>query len=507
MRRRDFLGAVPAAVMGAHAQQQPVTNRPNIILIYGDDVGWGDLGCYGARSIRTPNLDRLAQRGIRFTDAHSSSATCTPSRYALMTGEYPWRRPGTAVLPGNANLIIEPGRPTLASTLQKAEYVTGCVGKWHLGLGKGEVDWNKEIRPGPIDVGFDYSFIIPATGDRVPCVYVENQRVANLDPSDPIRVSYSDPVGNEPTGRDHPEMLKQKLHHGHDNTIVNGISRIGYMTGGHAARWVDEDMADVLTRKAVTFIERHSRQPFFLYFGSHDIHVPRVPHRRFSGKAACGFRCDAMQQLDWCVGEIQRTLEKLKLANNTLIVFSSDNGPVLNDGYLDGAVERLGSHRPAGPWRGGKYSNFEGGTRVPFIASWPARIKPGVSDALVSQLDLMSSFAALTGSSLPAGASPDGQNMLPALLGESKTGRDHLVEHASALSLRVGQWKLISPNKGPAVQKNTNTETGNAPEAQLYDLSADPGETKNLAHSQPARAKDMLNHLEKLRSGPRAARA
>jgi hypothetical protein len=222
-------------------------HKPNIVLIYADDVGYGDLGCYGASRIRTPNLDRLAARGLRFTDGHAASATCTPSRYALMTGEYPWRRKGTGVLPGDAALIIEPARPTLPAVLRKAGYATGCVGKWHLGLGTGKIDWNGEIAPGPLEVGFGSSFVIPATGDRVTCVYVEGHRVFGLDPKDPIQVSYGAKVGDEATGRDHPELLKMGLSHGHDFTIVNGISRIGYMTGGKSARWLDEDMADVLT--------------------------------------------------------------------------------------------------------------------------------------------------------------------------------------------------------------------------------------------------------------------
>src|SRR5207302_3987406 len=169
-------------------------------------------------------------QALRFTDAHASSATCTPSRYALLTGQYPWRKKGTGVLPGDAKLIIDPGQTTVASLLRKTGYTTGVVGKWHLGLGSGNLDWNTEIKPGPREVGFDYSFIMPATGDRVPCVFVENQRVVGLDPKDPIRVSYGTPIGNEPTGAKNPELLTLKPSRGHDNTIVHGISRIGYMT-------------------------------------------------------------------------------------------------------------------------------------------------------------------------------------------------------------------------------------------------------------------------------------
>jgi arylsulfatase A-like enzyme len=473
---------------------------PNIVLIYADDLGYGDVGCYGATRVKTPNVDRLAREGLRFTDAHSASATCTPSRYALLTGEYAWRKKGTGVLPGDASLIIRPGRTTLASVLKKAGYATGAVGKWHLGLGTGDLDWNGEIKPGPLELGFDSCFIVPATGDRVPCVYVRDHKVANLDPADPIRVAYGKPVGTEPTGRDHPELLKLKPSHGHDMTIVNGISRIGYMTGGKAARWVDEDMADTLTGQATAFIEKHKGEPFFLYFATHDIHVPRVPNRRFVGASEMGPRGDAIAQFDWCVGEVLKALDRNKLTDNTLVILTSDNGPVVDDGYRDDAVAKLGGHKPAGPWRGGKYSAFEGGTRVSFLVRWPGKVEPGVSDALVCQVDFPATFAALTSQKLGAGDAPDSVNVLPALLGKSKTGRDHLVEHAGALSLRKGNWKLIEPGKGPRVSANTNTETGRLPQVQLYDLAADPGETKNLAADHPDRVKELRALLNAIRA-------
>ena len=482
-------------------------DRPNIILIYADDLGYGDVGCYGATKVQTPNIDRLAKEGLRFTDGHSASATCTPSRYALLTGEYAWRKKGTGVLPGNASLIIAPGRTTLASQLKRAGYATGVVGKWHLGLGTGALDWNGEIKPGPLELGFDYGFVIPATGDRVPCVYVENHRVAGLDPKDPIRVSYGQPIGDMPTGKANPERLKLHPSHGHDQTIIDGISRIGYMTGGKSARWVDEDMADVLTRKAKRFIEEHAGGPFFLYFATHDIHVPRVPNMRFAGKTEMGPRGDVIAELDWCVGEILATLDRRGLANDTLIIFSSDNGPVIDDGYKDDAVSKLGGHRPAGPLRGGKYSAFEGGTRVPFLVRWPARIKPAVSTALVCQIDLLASLAALAGPKLGDGDAPDSVDVLAALLGTSATGRDRLVEHAAVLSLRQGPWKLIEPGRGPRINSNTNTETGQAGEVQLYNLDEDLGETKNVAAQHPDKLKEMRDLLEAIRRDAGSSRA
>ncbi len=477
---------------------------PNIVIIYADDLGYGDVGPYGATKVRTPNIDRLATQGLRFVNAHSPSATCTPSRYALLTGEYAWRRPGTRVLPGDARLIIQPGRTTLASMLHGAGYATGVVGKWHLGLGAEELDWNKDIRPGPLDIGFDYSFILPATGDRVPCVFVENRQVVGLDPADPIRVSYTEPIGNEPTGKEHPELLKMHPSHGHDQAIVNGISRIGYMSGGKAARWVDEDIADVITGKAREFIERHRGGPFFLYFATHDIHVPRVPHPRFAGKSGLGPRGDAILEFDWSAGEILKTLDRLKLSENTLVILTSDNGPVVDDGYKDRAVELLDGHRPSGPLRGGKYSAFDAGTRVAFIVRWPARVKPGVSDALVCQIDFLSSLAALTGQKLAREDAPDSFEVLPALLGKSAAGRDHLVEHAGTLSLIKGTWKYIEPSKGARFNPNTNTELGNDPLPQLYDLANDLGEKNNVAGQHPEKVQELAAQLEKIRQEGRS---
>ena len=505
-----YLGSLFAAVAAAilptmsASLAAAATEKPNLVLIYADDLGYGDLSCYGATCVKTPNLDRLAAGGLRFTDAHSPAATCTPSRYAMLTGEYAWRRKGTGIARGDAAMIIEPGRVTLASLLKQAGYATGVVGKWHLGLGDGNLDWNGSIKPGPLELGFDYCFLIPATGDRVPCVYVENRHVAGLDPADPIRVSYGKPVGDEPTGRANPELLKMHPSHGHNMTIVNGISRIGYMAGGKAARWVDEDMADVITQKATAFVQKNKARPFFLYFSTHDIHVPRVPHPRFVGKTEMGPRGDVIVQLDWCVGEILDALEKNGLTKDTLVIFASDNGPVVDDGYRDQAVERLGDHKPAGPWRGGKYSNFEGGTRVPLVVRWPGRVKPGESDALVCQIDFPASLAALTGQQLPPDAAPDSFNVLFALLGESKTGRDHLVEHAGVLSLRQGPWKLIQPGRGSKINKNTNTEMGNAPKPQLYNVQDDPGETRDLASQHPERANELTATLEAIRERGRS---
>ena len=462
-------------------------DRPqNIVIIYADDVGYGDFACYNKTAPPTPNVDRLAEAGLRLTNGYCSSATCTPSRYSLLTGQYAFRQRGTGVLPGDANLIIAPGRTTLPSILKLAGYHTGVVGKWHLGLGDGPVDWNADIKPGPLEIGFDEAFLIPATGDRVPTTYLEGRRIAGLTSSDPLSVRFGQKIGNEPTGREHPELLKTRPSHGHDMTIVNGISRIGYQTGGKSAWWKDEDIADTITRRAVKFIDDNQMKPFFLYFSTHDIHVPRVPHERFVGKSGMGPRGDAIVQFDACVGEVLDALDERGLTKNTLVILSSDNGSVIDDGYQDDAVAKLGDHRPAGPLRGGKYSNFEGGTRVPMIVRWPKVVTAGTtSSALVSQVDFLRSFATLTGQPLPDDAAPDSQDISPALLGKSETGRSHIVEYASSVSLRDGNWKFIPANGGVAVAKFTNTELGNAPVPQLYDLSADPGEINNVAEKHP----------------------
>ncbi len=474
-------------------------DKPNIILILADDLGYGDVGCYGATLLETPNMDRLAKQGLRFTDAHATSATCTPSRYSLLTGEYAWRQKGTGILPGDAALIIKPGRTTLPSVLQQAGYHTGIVGKWHLGLGNGDVNWNGEIKPGPREIGFDYEFIMAATGDRVPCAFVENHRLVGLDANDPIRVSYQTNFPGEPTGKANPELLTMHPSHGHDQSILNGIPRIGYMSGGKAALWRDEHLGDTFLGKAKDFIEKNQRRPFFLYYATHEPHVPRVPHPRFAGKSGLGPRGDVILQLDDAVGQILDTLDRLKLAENTLIIFSSDNGPILDDGYKDQARELNGAHRPSGPLRGNKYSSYEAGTRVPFIVRWPARVKPGVSDALVSQIDLLASLAALTGQKFEARTAPDSQNQLASLLGESSRGRTSLVEQGGPLALRDGAWKFIPPANGPRLNWNTKTETGNAPQPQLFDLAEDVGETNNLAAAQSERAAKMAAQLQAVR--------
>lgn len=484
-------------------------NRPNVVFIYTDDLGYGDLSCYGATKISTPNLDRLASQGIRFTNAHSTSATCTPSRYALMTGRYPWRQKGTGVLPGDAALIVPTNKTTLPGIFKQSGYQTGIVGKWHLGLGNAvEKNWNADISPGPNETGFDYSFIFPATADRVPTVFIENHRVVALTDADTIRVDYAKKIGNEPTGKENPELLKLQAtpNHGHNGTIVNGIGRIGFMTGGLQARWTDEEMPLSFLEKAKEFISDNKSKPFFLYYALTEPHVPRMPSTMFKGKSGLGLRGDAILQMDWAVGEIMNHLKALGIDQNTIIIFSSDNGPVLDDGYLDGAVTQLNGHTPWGPLRGGKYSAFEAGTRIPFIISWPGKIRqrsaqPRVSDALVCQIDFLASFAKFLHLSIPAGDAADSENILDALSGKSGQGRNILVKQGGAMSVIKDNWKYIAPNNGPANTDPllTNIETGNLSAPQLYNLKEDVGEKNNLASKYPEKVNELAALLESIK--------
>jgi len=470
---------------------------PNIVIIYADDLGYGDVGAYGATEIKTPNMDRLANEGIRFTNGYASSATCSPSRYALLTGVYPWRNKNAKILPGTAPLIIDTEKLTLPKMLKAAGYQTGIVGKWHLGLGDGVVDWNQHISPGPNEVGFEDAFIMAATQDRVPTVYIKNGYVVGLDPNDPIEISYQKNFPGEATGMDNPELLKLKWHHGHYNSIVNGISRIGYMKGGEAAKWVDENMADTFLVKAQDYIITHKDEPFFLYYALQQPHVPRTPHARFVGATDLGARGDVIVEADWCIGELLLTLESEGLMENTLIILTSDNGPVLNDGYYDESDTRVGTHKQTGGLRGGKYSLFEAGTRVPFISYWKGQIEAGVSNAVISQVDLLSSLATLVGSE---SRGQDSEEMLDVLLGRGQQGRTELIlEATSRTALRSGDWIMIPPYAGRALAAQVKIELGNSDEYQLYNLKEDRGEQNNLATSNPDKLEEMIVTFEEIR--------
>jgi arylsulfatase A-like enzyme len=502
---RSLLAAVLSLAIASDAC---AAAKPNIIFLLADDIGYADLSCYGAKHAKTPNLDRLAAQGCRFLDAHSPASTCTPTRRAFITGVYSWRQqPGSSIAPGDAPLSIPVGTPTVASILKQAGYRTGVVGKWHIGLGPdGGPDWNADIKPGPLEIGFDSSFIMAATGDRVPTVYVQDHRIVGLDPADPITVSYKAKIGTDPTGKENPGLLKLKHTHGHDMTIVNGVGRIGWMTGGKSARWKDEDMGDTFAARAVKFIDDSKAGPFFLYYATHNIHVPRVPHPRFKGSSPVGTRGDAIQELDDAVGKVMAKLDELKLTDNTLFIFTSDNGGVMDDGYED-----VGSfdYNPNAPLSGRKGNVLEGGHRVPFIARWPGRIKPATeSPALIAHLDMAATFAALTGVKIPEGGCRDSVDVLPALLGASQTGRDTLVAHNGGtkgpFGLRAGTWKFITPGgasprlndvPGAAESRQRPAVAGPA----LFDLSTDLAEKKNLAAEKPDKVKELQDLLAKIR--------
>lgn len=495
---------LPPALQAQQKRTVPGKELPNVIFIYADDLGYGDLECYGATRVQTPNVNRLANEGIRFTQAHATASTSTPSRYAMLTGEYAWRRPDTDIAAGNAKMIIRPEQFTMADLFKAAGYSTAAIGKWHLGLGDktGEQDWNAPLPAALGDLGFDYHYIMAATADRVPCVFIENGQVANYDPSAPIEVSYQANFPGEPTGKDNPELLYNlKPSFGHDKSIVNGISRIGYMKGGGKALWKDENIADSILVHAQGFIQANKDKPFFMYFATNDVHVPRFPHERFRGKNPMGLRGDAIVQFDWTVGQLLKTLDDLGIADNTIIILSSDNGPVVDDGYADEAVAKLCSHRPTGPLRGNKYSAFEGGTRIPAIVRWPKEIhKAAVSDALVSQIDWFASFASLLQVRLPKGAAIDSRNHLDTWLGKDNADRPWVIEQAlnHALSVRTKEWKYIEPSRGEAIMERESVETGYLMEPQLYHVASDY-EQKNVAKENPEIVYELQSILKDVR--------
>jgi arylsulfatase A-like enzyme len=466
-----------------------------IVLLYADDLGYGDTSAYGQSKVPTPNLEKLADEGCLFCDAHSATPICTPSRYSLLTGRYAFRRPGTRILDGDAKLILPvegsgEENVTLPVLMKRAGYRTAAIGKWHLGLGEGDgaTDWNGEIKPSPREVGFDRSFVMAATADRVPCVFIEDGKVVGLDKDDPIEVSYDAAEkkwDDEITAHTNPELLKawgSPSDRQHDKTIIDGISRIGHMRGGKEACWKDQDLSDRITAEAEKFITDSAGEPIFLYFATNDIHVPRDPNPRFRGRSGLGIRGDATVQMDDSLGRIRKALEENGYSD-TLFIATSDNGPRVSDGYEDGAREAWANENPAEPFRGGKYTVYEGGTRVPMIVAWPGRVKPGMrSNALISQTDFARSLAKIAGVEVPEGACGDSRELSYAILGESGTGRESLVEQPAwgPWGYRKGSWKLID-SESP----------------QLYNLDDDPGERNNLAE-------EMFDKVEELRAELRA---
>ncbi|WP_145051183.1 sulfatase family protein [Lignipirellula cremea] len=479
---------------------------PNVVLLFADDLGYGDLGCYGATRLKTPNLDRLAREGRRFTDAHSASSVCTPSRYALLMGEYPFRQGLSRPVFLRTGLVFDHQRTTMADVMQRAGYATACIGKWHLGFGDKTPDWNGELKPGPLEAGFDYYFGVPVVNSHPPFVYVENHRVVGLAADDPFV------FGQKARTQAFPEKM--------------GVAQIGGADAAHAL-YRDEAVGERLTEKSIAWIKAHKEQPFFLYLATTNIHHPFTPAPRFQGSSKCGRYGDFVHELDWIVGQILTTLEEQGLSENTLVIFTSDNGGMINQGGQH-AIS-LG-HRPNGDLLGFKFDVWEGGHRVPFLARWPGKIEAGtVSDQLLCNVDLLATMAALTGQHLAQGEGPDSFNVLPALLTTPKKPiRDHLVlagNRPTHLALRANNWIYIGAQGGggftgsrpgehllggPAALKfagqiNSDVIDGklkpDAPVAQLYDLQKDPSQSENRIGENPLQAQQLQSRLEKIQNG------
>jgi arylsulfatase A-like enzyme len=495
---------VPGSIVRAdEADAEP----PNIVLIFADDLGYGDVGCYGATKLETPNIDRLAQQGRRFTDAHSASAVCTPSRYGLLTGQYPFRKNLWGPVFARHALTIPTEKTTIASMLDRQGYATACIGKWHLGFtDHRSPNWNKALKPGPLEVGFDYYFGIPVVNSHNPFVLVENHHVVGLDPDDPLK------YGGTPPTKNFPEKM---------------VNRIVTISGGKQAHamYKDRQLGTDLTEKAVAWLKERDDEPFFLYFATPQIHHPFTPHPRFEGTSDAGRYGDWVHELDWMVGRIMKTLKEMDEADNTLVIFTSDNGGMLNAGGRK--AWRLG-HRLNGELLGFKFSAWEGGHRVPFIARWPGRIEPGTtSDQLLSQLDMMATFAAITDEPLKPDAGPDSFNMLPALTGSpDRPIRKELIVQPfrkKNLALRQGPWVYIGARGGGGFddqrgglkalkitnQENSDIVNGrykrNAPKAQLYNLKKDLPQSVNVIRKHREVAKRLKARLKELKQKSRTA--
>jgi arylsulfatase A-like enzyme len=485
-------------------------SRPNILLILADDLGYGDVGCYNAESkIPTPNLDRLAREGMRFTDAHSPATVCTPTRYSLMTGQMAFRVPngGTVFTGVGGPSLIAPGRLTLPALLKQQGYATAAIGKWHIGLtfrdASGQtihqgsldavkrVDFSRRIEGGPVDHGFDRFFgtaCCPTTDWLY--AFIENDRV---------------PV--PPTGL----LDKSKLpKHPYANDCRAGLI---------ATNFPMEEVDLVFLKKSREFLEQHVRQspgkPFFLFHSMQAVHLPSFAAPQFKGKSGAGPHGDFIHQLDWIVGELMTLLEKLGVADNTLVIFTSDNGP-----EVASVVHMRADHGHDGarPWRGIKRDNWEGGHRVPFLVRWPGRVKAGTtSDQLISLTDVMATVAAITGVELPRDAAEDSFDFLPLLEGKAAAPvRPYLLMQgfagARTLALRRGQWKYLDHtgsggnryDTGELVRFALPDAAPNAP-GQLYDLATDPGETNNLYLARPEVVRELKALLEKSKADGRSA--
>ncbi|MCM2374197.1 sulfatase-like hydrolase/transferase [Aporhodopirellula aestuarii] len=498
-----LLAASIAAAPSVYAQH--VTGElPNIVVIMADDLGYGDVGCYGGTGVSTPEIDKLAAKGLRFTQGYCSAGTCTPTRFSLLTGVHAFRVPGSGIAPPNSPALIPAETPTIASVLNDAGYRTGIIGKWHLGLGEkpGGPDWNGTLSPGPLEIGFDDALILPTTNDRVPPVLVRNHHVENLDSNDPLWVGNQRPSPEHQDARSNPAALRMTTVGSHHGTIHNGIGRIGYFTGGKAALYRDEDLAKRWVSESKVWLSKHAGTPFFLLVTPHSLHAPRIVDEQFQGVSKMGPRGDAIAELDWTVGQIMASLKHLKLIERTLVVFCSDNGPVLIDDYKDRSDELLGDHDPNGDFRGGKYNVYEGATRTPFIVSMPGTVPVDESNQVICTIDLAASFAAWVGAKVPTGALRDSINLMPALLGETDAvGRSFLLQQDNgwgSFGYRKGKWKLVRCDSRKMLNSDLDMKTTQIPRYALYDLGNDPGETTNVLSDHQRVAERMKQELQQI---------
>ncbi|MDQ8208253.1 sulfatase-like hydrolase/transferase [Coraliomargarita sp. SDUM461003] len=483
-------------------------NTPNVVLIFADDLGYGDLSCYGATKIQTPHIDQLAEEGRKFSDAHSSSAVCTPSRYGLLTGQYPFRaNDGKGIWKPTgleSPLLIDPDMLTIADVFKRQGYDTAAFGKWHLGFKTGENDWQEPLRPGPQDLGFDYYFGMPVVNSAPPYAYVENDHFYGSDPDDPLIN-----VGRQGPGAHPLSKLPKAAGHRTPN-FYKGQTKAYEL-------FDDYEVGTKLAEKAADWIESRDEKPFFVYFAATQVHHPFTPAERFQGTSQAGLYGDFAHELDWIVGELRESLEAIGEADNTLIIFTSDNGGMFNTGGK--AAARLG-HKINGDLLGSKFGVWEGGHRVPFIAWWPGKIEAGSeSDQLLSNVDLLATFAAITGRELSADEQQDSINLLPALIGEPEQPlRTEMVvtpNQPSHMALRKGKWMYI-PARGDGgfatniaatrLAGTPNSDIKNrkikksAPRAQLYDLEADVNQTTNVYSQYPEVVKQMTDELKAYQS-------
>jgi len=460
-------------------------DRPNIVVILADDQGFGDFSANNPQSrIPTPNLDRLAGQGLRFTDGHASSGVCTPSRYSLLTGRYHWRtRLQSGVLGGFSPPLIAKGRLTVAGLLQQQGYATGCFGKWHLGMSfpvaggghaddggvydrnpknVGTIDFAGDIVGGPVDHGFDAFYGISASLDMPPFVWIKDRRMTEI-PSATKTWLRTGPAGPK---FEAVEVLPSVIDHA-----------IGFIT--------EQKKAD-------------PARPVFAYVALNAPHTPIVPTKEFQGTSGINPYADFVRQVDHDVGRLLASLERQGLAKDTLVVFTSDNGCSPAAGIAE--LQQAG-HQPSYLYRGHKADLYEGGHRVPFVVRWPGRVRPGVSSALVGQLDLLATFAEVTGASIPSTMAEDSVSFLPILLAEKPTVRQGIVSQSinGSFAIREGQWKLcLSAGSGGWSSPKPGAEEAGLPPVQLYDLSQDPGERHNLQAGFPERVAAMRGELEKL---------